>query len=352
MESDQKTKLEPTIIAAKAARYLLTLIILGLAVHLILPQLASFQHSYAVIKDLVIWAFVLAVVAQACSYLGSGYLLTALVKLSNGSLSLIKGSVITLAGYSFGMVAGGMVGSSAATYRWMQKEDVPPEAATLAGTIPALFNDIVLLFVSMVGLAHLLIVHQLTRLQGVSFAVILVVLVGLIALLIWGLRKRESLTLRAGKFGHWWAAIRKREYHPEKTEAGLNNLFNAADMLVTGGWRGPLFGAAIGVFFDMLTLYFLFIAAGYPIRFGVLLTGYGLPMLLGKMAFMFPGGVGIIESTMTGIYASLGLPDAVTIVVVLVYRILSFWLPLLLGFPLVLFLQHKNNGENSLSERS
>ena len=351
MKSTQVPKSEPTLTASRAFRFLLPLILLGLAVHLILPQIASIQHSYQVIKDMIIWAFVLAFLAQIASYLGSGYLLTALAKLSNRSLSILFGTIITLAGYSFGMVAGGMVGSSAATYRWMKKENVPSETATLAGTIPALFNDIVLLFVSLVGLAHLLIVHQLTRLQGFSFAAILVVLVGLIGLFALGLRRREWLTLFVGKVSRRWANLLRRDYQPQKTEDWLTSLFNAADMFFSGGWRGPILGAVLNVAFDMLTLYFVFIAAEHRVSLGVLLTGYGLPLLLGKMAFFVPGGVGVIESTMTALYASLGVPNAVTVVVVLGYRILSFWFPLLLGFPMILVLQHQTSDKSNPSER-
>jgi uncharacterized protein (TIRG00374 family) len=62
------------------------------------------------------------------------------------------------------------------------------------------------------------------------------------------------------------------------------------------------------------------------------ITGYGLPNLFGRMAFMIPGGVGLIESTMIAIYNSLGIEDAVSTVVMLSYRFLSFWLPTILGF--------------------
>ena len=114
-------------------------------------------------------------------------------------------------------------------------------------------------------------------------------------------------------------------------------------MLLAGGWRGPLLGAALNVAFDMLTLYFLFIAARNRVSLGVLLTGYGLPLLMGKMAFMIPGGVGVIESTMAALYTGLGVPKSVAVVVVLAYRILSFWLPLLVGFPLILIMQSRKN---------
>jgi uncharacterized protein (TIRG00374 family) len=322
-------------------RYLFPLIILGLAVHLILPQITSLPHAYQVIRNMALWAVLLAIVAQVSSYLGSGYLLKALVRLSGSALSILSGTVITLAGASFGMVAGGLVGSSAATYRWMRKRKVRSEAATLAGTMPALFDNGVLLLVSLVGLVHLLIVHQLSRLQGISFILILAILVGLAGLLLWGLRKREALVHLAENTSRHWSSFRHREYQSQKTENWLAGLFKAADLLLAKGWRGPLIGTSLNVGFDMLTLYFLFIAAGHPISFGMLLTGYGLPLLLGKMAFMVPGGIGVIESTMTVLYTSLGVPDATTVVVVLAYRILSFWLPLLLGFPLILILQKK-----------
>ena len=150
-----------------------------------------------------------------------------------------------------------------------------------------------------------------------------------------GPAEERSLKQLADRLARRWAKFRRQEYQPEKTKNWLAGLFNAADLLLAGGWRGPLLGAVLNVAFDMLTLYFLFIAAGHRISLGMLLTGYGLPLLLGKMAFMVPGGVGIVESTMTGLYASLGVPNAVTVVVVLTYRVLSFWLPLLLGFPMI-----------------
>jgi len=321
--------------------FLLPVVILGLAVHLILPQFASLQNSLFVIKNLVWWAFALAFLAQIASYLSSGYLLTALAELSKSYLSILGGTVITLAGASFGMVAGGMVGSSAATYRWMKKKKVSSETATLAGSIPALFNDIVLVFVSIIGVIHLLVVHQLTRLQGTSFAAVLIVLVGLIGFTAWGLTKREPLLRFANRMGNWWAKIRGREFNAQKVENWLSRLFTAASLLFSGGWSAAMLGAVLNVAFDMLTLFFLFMAAGHPVSLGVLLTGYGLPLLLGKMAFFIPGGVGIIESTMTALYVSLGIAHPEAVVVVLAYRILSFWLPLVLGFPMIWVLEQK-----------
>jgi len=66
-------------LTVRLGRYLPPLLLLGLAVHLILPQLATLEQSLQVIKRMALWAVALAVVAQVLSYVGSGFLLRAIV---------------------------------------------------------------------------------------------------------------------------------------------------------------------------------------------------------------------------------------------------------------------------------
>jgi len=56
-----------------------------------------------------------------------------------------------------------------------------------------LFNDSILVLVSLFGLTHLLTAHELTRWQGISFILVLAILLILISLLVWGFQNRESL---------------------------------------------------------------------------------------------------------------------------------------------------------------
>jgi hypothetical protein len=115
----------------------------------------------------------------------------------------------------------------------------------------------------------------------------------------------------------------------------------AWNSLRNGKWVYPLLGAFASIAFDMLTLYFLFVAVGHNVSPGILLAGYGLPLILGKMAFLVPGGVGVIEGSMVALYDSLKVPDAFSVVVILGYRLVSFWLPTVLGFIAVLYLSSK-----------
>ena len=318
-------------------RYLFPLLMMGLAVHLLLPQLANLEEAWQTVQQMPWWLVALALASQIASYGGSGYLLNALAAMLHERLAVLRGMLITLAGSSIGLVAGGIVGNSAATYRWTAASGVSGQTAGLCGTLPPLFNNLLLALIAMLGLLHLLVIHGLTHLQALSFGLILAALTLLVAGGLWGVTHPEWLRAWMVRFGTWWARVRKRPYSLAATENNVNQLLNTWVVLRDGGWRGPAVGAALNIGFDMLTLYFVFAAAGNAVSPGVLLTGYGLPLLLGKVGFL-PGGVGIVEATMTAIYVSMGVPNNVTVVVILGYRLLSFWLPTLLGFPTALYL--------------
>jgi uncharacterized protein (TIRG00374 family) len=316
------------------------LIILGVAVHLILPQITALEHSWQVLRSLIPWIVGLAFIAQAFSYLGSGYLLQTVLNLTHEPIKLLRSTLIVLGSASVGMVAGGMVGSSTAIYRWTSQEGGHPEGATLASILPSIFNNLVLVLVSSFGLIHLIIVHELSQAQLIGFSAILLILGSIIGAAIFASQHRERATAAIVRGASLLARVRRKPFNPAGTRAFAQNLYSAWDTLHSGAWHGPVLGVVLTVAFDMLTLYFLFIAAGHDVSPGVLLSGYGLPLLLGKMAFVFPGGIGVVEGGMAALYDGLGVPDPVTVVVVLGYRLISFWLPNLSGFPVAAFLQH------------
>jgi uncharacterized protein (TIRG00374 family) len=329
-------------LTVRVGRYLPPLLLLGLAVHLILPQIATLEQSLQVIKGMALWAVALAVVAEVLSYVGSGFLLLAIVAVVGQRLSIVRSILITMAASSIGLVAGGMVGNAAATYRWTRASGVSRGGAVLAGWLPWLFNNGALVVIGVFGLLHLLIAHELSTLQAIGFGLTLLVLSLVVSVILWGVYHRLQLTTLAMRVTSHWAKLRRRPYDPAVAQAATGRLFSAWDTLRAGGWRGPVLGSALSIVFDMLTLYFLFIAAGHVVSPGVLLAGYGLPLLLGKVSFL-PGGVGIVEGTMAALYDGLGVPGGVTVVVILTYRVLSFWLPTLLGFPLVPYLQRASS---------
>lgn len=325
----------------RPARYLLPLIIIGLAVHLLLPQIASLEDSVSVIRSMSLWLVSLAVIAQVCSYVGSGYLLKVIVDLGQARLLILHGVLITLASASIGLVAGGWVGAAAATYRWVEKNKDTSEEAALAGILPPFFNNILLVIITIVGLAYLLIDYHLLRAQMIGYSLFLFIVGLSMLVIVYGTQHQtttESLVLKTmDRLTHFF----RRAYDPTPIRNAMDNIYEGLALLRHIGWIRPALGAGMNIGFDMLTLYFLFIAAGHAINPGILLAGYGLAFLLGKVAFLFPGGVGVIESGMTAVYASLGIPNSISVVVILGYRLFSFWLPSLLGFAVAGYLQKR-----------
>ena len=319
---------------------MVTLAVLGLAEYLILPQITTLENSWQVLTSMALWAVGLAIIAQGLSYLGSGVLLQSILAIAHQKVSLWLSTFIVLGSFSVGMVAGGTVGTMAAIYRWTSAGEGSMEGATLASIFLPQFNTIMLVLVSFFGLVPLILTHSLTLAQTVGFGATLLILV----LIIGGAALAVRFRSQAAKPVLWIssrvARLRRKPFDPKATLLEVGNLFDAWDALwQQGAWLRPTEGAFLNMVFDVLTLYFLFVAAGNNISLGVLLAGYGLPLLLGKVAFIIPGGVGVVESSMAVLYNGLGIPPATAAIVVLGYRLISFWIPSLAGFPIAAFLQ-------------
>jgi glycosyltransferase 2 family protein len=156
-------------------------------------------------------------------------------------------------------------------------------------------------------------------------------------------RYRDRATRVVIRLTTYVTHLERKSFDPDATRQEVGDLFAAWDALWKGAWHRPMAGAFLNVAFDMLTLYFLFIGAGETVSLGVLLAGYGLPLLLGKVAFILPGGVGVVETSMAVLYNGLGVPPATTGAVVLGYRLISFWIPSLLGFAAAAYLSRNSS---------
>jgi uncharacterized protein (TIRG00374 family) len=322
-----------------AWRQIGVLLVLGAAVYFILPQITILEKAWNVIKSLVLWAVGLALIFQALSYLGNGYLLQSILEIAHDQLPLWRNTLIILGSYSIGMVAGGLIGTAAVIYRWTSGSRGSIEGATLASVFLPQFNTLMLILFSFFGLARLIIVHSLTQAQLFGFGAVMLILalaMGGVALVVRYRAQAVGVIIGLSRRLMGWF---KKPFDPSGIQREADNLYDAWDALWLGAWHRPLIGAFLNTAFDLLTLYFLFIAAGENISLGVLLAGYGLPLLLGKVAFILPGGVGVVESSMAALYSGFGVPPATAVVAVLGYRLISFWIPTLLGFPVAAYLQ-------------
>jgi uncharacterized membrane protein YbhN (UPF0104 family) len=313
-----------------------TLLFLGLAVYILLPQIATLRESLAVLRALRPWAVALAVLAQMLSYIGSGYLLHAVARLVESPLPVGRGALINVAAQSVGVLGSGNVGSGAAVYRWMRKFHVRSEGALLAGWLPFTLITSVQAVFALFGVAILFTLRRLSVATATAFLLAVTVLAGLIGGVFWSARDRTLFTERLLRLSRHWARIRRTDFDRSTSRVGVTRLYIALHRLRLGGWRGPALGALLYVVFDLLTLAALFRASGFHVHAATVLAGYGLPLVLGKLTVL-PGGIGIVEGAMAALYEGLAVPRGTTVVVILTYRVISFWLPLLVGLPLAVY---------------
>jgi len=310
----------------------------GLAAAYLLMRSGDISDSLTVARRLAWSALILAVIAQFFSYLSSGELLRATLRQTGHTLSLSRATIIEIATSTLSMVPGGSVSCTAAVYRWTRKGGVPSCSAAVTGVVVALFNAASLLLFGVVSAMLLIGQHRLAGNDAFAVAIISVgILATILAAIVaatWppGLRFMLAAARRVPLLG--------RTSWLSRADNLIAQLRATVSKLRSGRWGSAAASAALNVAFDAATLALVFYAAGAPVGTATLLAGYGLPIMLGQASFL-PGGLAVTEVSMSALYISLGLRPSVVIASVVIYRLVSLWLPALVGLPLIAYLQLK-----------
>jgi uncharacterized protein (TIRG00374 family) len=82
-------------------------------------------------------------------------------------------------------------------------------------------------------------------------------------------------------------------------------------------------------------LWAAFRAVAFPLRFGTVMIGFGVGIFASLVSFV-PGGLGVMDASMTGVFVLLGAPKDKALLAVLIFRLCYQLLPLLVS----VFLAH------------
>jgi uncharacterized protein (TIRG00374 family) len=123
-------------------------------------------------------------------------------------------------------------------------------------------------------------------------------------------------------------ASRTKRFLAQARKALIGGTSEAVHILRSGNVQ--VIAGSIGYWaFDNAVLWATFKAFGYSPDIGVLLMGYLIGQLGGLLPL--PGGIGGIDGGLLGTLIVYGTPAAVTAAAVLAYRVILFWLPLIVG---------------------
>lgn len=318
------------------------MLLLAIAVHAILPQLATLESTADELRRMRWWAVALALMAQAISIWAYGYTIRSVARLTGEKIGGLVAARVALAAASVGVLSGGPVGFGAAAHRWLRDRGISAEGAVLCSVLPGLLNLTVLGALTTIGVTYLFVHHVLGHSQSVTLASIAIVVGCLLIAAAWVLSSVERTRVVIAALRHGWHRVRRRPRAEGADAEADRKIVDAYRLLRGGGWHRPSIGAVGKLGFDAATLFCLFLGTGDIMPPGALLAGYALPQLAGNVSFL-PGGLGIVEGGMTGLFVAMHVPAPTAVLAVLAYRGLSFWAPMLVGLPLAFALERSSH---------
>jgi uncharacterized membrane protein YbhN (UPF0104 family) len=212
----------------------------------------------------------------------------------------------------------------AVNIRFFQRQGLPPPTAVAAGAIDSFTSTVVqaVLLVLLLLFSESSLAIDLPLPSG-GTRTLLWILLGLAAVAVTVVvavrRIRRAIVDRVRR---WWPDVR----------ATLGSLRSSHKLvLLVGGSLGAelLFAIALGLFVR---------SVGYGIPLGELLVINISVSLLGSLVPV-PGNIGVAEFGLSLGLVSAGMSDQAALAAVLLYRIATFYLPPLWGFPAMLWLQ-------------
>lgn len=306
--------------------------VIAAALYLLLPRLVDTEETLQLLGGAHYVLLALAVVLEICALLGYAHLTRYVLRVLDIRMKLYEVLSVTLGGLAVSHVlsAGGVTGW-VVTYNALRRREVPHGLVFVAVAAQQFFNYIVLWILFAAALVYLIIARG-----GQSVANYLAAIV-LILLLLWlsgyGIylyNHRTKMRRRVAQVAHLINRVTRRErVREEHIDDWLDNLFAGMRRMTSHpGAFGRTFFYAYGYwFFDMLCLYVTFLAFDYRVGVMHLVLAYVVAYAVGTLA-PTPGGLGAVEGLLIALFAGFGVPSAIAVAVVLVYRLINFWLPI------------------------
>ena len=253
------------------------------------------------------------------------------------SLALLGQRVrlLSLYGISFVAVFLGRVfpAGGTSTYAFLlyqlRRRGIPDGIGAVTVTLDGL-SYLVAFFGLLLGGFVYLFTHGELRAPQILVIVLIVLTILFLLMYVWALHyDRPLLTRRALGLKNRIAQLLRRSWGDTTLLTFIAEIYDGLALIKRNRWGFfQLVGMHLaGLTLDALTLLCLFLALGVRPHLSVVLLGYSLAYFFSTVTSL-PGGGGSFEATMTLTFTQLNVPSEVALSVTLLYRLLAFWLPL------------------------
>jgi hypothetical protein len=299
----------------------------AVAIFVLLSRKGELTGSAQSFRHLRYWWIAPAVAAEAVSIVCFAFTLGRLLREAHRPLAARPLLALTLASNAIAnSLPAGPAFGAAYSYRRLRVHGVPELVAVWAMLAAGVLASAALALMAAVGTAAAADLSSDLGLAGVIGGT-LVICLGLLVLL-----HRPGLVAPPVSLGASWLRRLVGWPHtdPRRLAADVRDRL-AVVRLHWSGIAGALAWALGNWAFDLGCLLLAFMAVRSAIPWGGLLLAYGAAQLAANLPIT-PGGLGVVEGSLTISLIAYGGAEAASVAAVLVYRVLSFWVPLLIGW--------------------
>jgi putative heme transporter len=297
--------------------------------YLVLPKLLGLKETWNRIQGGNLWWLGLGVVLEICSFLGYVALFRAVFVRGDSRIDWRESYLITMAGLAATrLFASAGAGGIAMTAWALRRSGLPPRiVACRMIAFMALLYGVYMATLVIVGLglySGLLpgpAPFAITVVPAIFGAVVIALFLAVSLLPGDFDRLAAHWTSEGGRLGN---LARRLATAPAAAATGVRT---ALDLIRS---RDPyLLGAIAWWGFDIAVLWACFHAFGDAPPQAVIVMAYFVGMVGNTLPL--PGGIGGVDGGMIGAFSAFGVPVELSVVSVLAYRGLAFWLPTLPG---------------------
>ncbi len=217
-----------------------------------------------------------------------------------------------------------------------RERGIAASRALLAGLAYYLFDYSALTPVLLAGMAVLRIHRDLGVGSLVALSLFYLAALGAAGLVIWGLLRPQGVPAAIVGAADFVNRLLRRAGRHLPVAAVDEFAAEAQEVLAAVRSRPhrsvrPLVHAVLLQAIAVALLEVVFVALGYRIAPAPLIAGYAVGTVF-MVVSVTPSGVGVVEAAMTVTFTSLGVPLEVAAAGAILYRLYTFWLPMLAGF--------------------
>lgn len=297
---------------------IIQLVLFGALVYVAYPFVSTAPTFFNQLKTAHWWWALLGLAVSALTYVGAA---AALWACTDGTVKFWRLSIVQVANTFAATTTPAGVGGLALSTRYLQRSGLSPMRATAAVALQQAVQVI----------AHLALLILFSAVAGASMnlkhfvpSATLLYLIGGVALGIIG------TLLFVPKSRRWLAT----EVRPKLTEVTSDLLKLSREpqrlALILLGCAGTTLGAALALWASVEAF-----GGGTTFVAVTVVTMVGGTL---ASAAPTPGGVGAVEAALIGGLAAFGVPAATGVPSVLLYRVLTCWLPVFVGWPVMRWL--------------